>query len=236
MVRMLFVAGLVGMGLACSTDGGPPPPAPPPATPPPTPRPAPLSETLNPADCEASLPHGTAVGAWTADLGRGNRLELRAFRTETVDAKPEHPEPGTELVAWGALYVRDLQSLLDVKASGSITDPGAMCVASLGSDGLPKPGTVRAEERTSSVLDMVLVGDLQSGIAPGVVAGLAEQAWIPWDDDVPGERPYVHLRLGGDAQHGFPTALGRNKRLTGDIVVALVDGKGKALVHTARAR
>jgi hypothetical protein len=184
------------------------------------------------------VPHGTTIGTFETDFGRGNTLALTLFRTDDA-ASDGLPEAGTAITAWGALTVGNVEELVGADVAGDLADPGAICVRATAANGSPGTGTIAKDERSSHVVDLVLTGQLPPKTSVSVVSALQaddDVRWIPWSDDIPGEAPYLHLRLGGDGQQGFRTALKSPGDMTGDIVVALVDGKGKAVVHTVTGR
>lgn len=236
---LLIPPGLaLGLTLACADTTAPTPPAPPPAAPPPAPEP-PEVERVDEAACAASLAAGPAAGVWTADLGSGNGLSLHLHHAGAVDGVVAGlPAPGTAVSAWAVLSVRDIEALIDVALDGDARDPGAVCLASLVPAGTPYAGNVFQDDRYPHNLDLVLTGALPPATAQDVLGrlgALADARWVPWPDVRADGRPFLSLRLGAVTPQGHATAL-EGERLRGDVVVALSDGKGRAVYANVRAR
>ncbi len=235
----------VAAGLACLLAwGGASPSVSPSATPTPAPVLPPEVAELDATACEATLKEkDREVAVYEADLGHGNRITLHLALPEPNDDEvPELVPAGFELLGWGELFVADIEKLLELDIPNEdLLDPGAICISSLSASGDPVPGRVFKDERYGHNLDLRLIGKLPPRTAAESVAAFASKEpastrWVPFEDPPADGMPYISVRMGATSPHAHATALEAGNRLRGDVMVAIVDGRGQGVFKAVRAR
>ncbi len=134
-------------------------------------------------------------------------------------------------MAVGWLEVDEVEKLLEVDAPGNVADPGQLCLASVDAAGAWTPGATVKDNGSVRNLSLTLRGPLDPAVAQALAADAGWQEAtasrrVPGFDKPADGKPYLLLRLGADGAQAYPTRVGEDGRLTGDVVVTLVDADG----------
>lgn len=228
------------LGVAACSSSEPAPPASATSTPPaaPTPKPTPTPTPTVAPTCTAEalgVKHGPEIGAFSGTFLGGNAIQLHLAQLEGT-APGEPPKPGATFVAWGEIKLTNVEPLFELK---DVPDPGTLCVATLTAGGQPRAGKLVAGNRPGNFPELTVTGRLPVDAATTLwgagslqAAGGAEgEKLVPGFDALADGGSYVLVHLGDLGPQGNPVELMPDRRLFGEVSLAIVNAKGRAIQH-----
>jgi hypothetical protein len=229
-LRWFLLLGVVACSSSEPAPAAPSVPSAPPAkaAPPAAPAPACTAEALG-------LKHGPEIGEYAGTFLGNNALKLRFAQLEGT-APGEPPKPGTGFVAWGEIKLGNVEPLFELKAT-DVPDPGVLCVATVSAAGQPRPGKLIPGNRPGNFPEMTVTGRVSADAATALWGAGALQAGpdgdklVPGFDALPDGGSYVLVHLGDLGPQGNPVELTLGGRLFGEVSLAIVNGKGRAIQH-----
>ncbi len=204
-----------------ATSGAPVPPKPPPAV-----APTCTAEALG-------IKHGPEIGEYSGSFLGNNTLKLHLAQLEGT-APGEPPKPGVTFVAWGEIKLTNVEPLFELT---DVPDPGTLCVATLTAAGQPRAGKLVAGNRPGNFPELTVTGRLPADAATALwgASSLAAtggvEKLVPGFDTRPDGASYVLVHLGDLGPQGNPVELMLDRHLFGEVSLAIVNEKGKAIQH-----